>query len=256
MTEKRPTFLITNDDSVYSKGICELINVAREIGNVVVVAPDSGRSGMSSAITHSSLIHLNRLHEEVGFSVYSCNGTPVDCVKLALFALFDKEKPDFLISGINHGSNASVNAMYSATVGATMEGCINGIPSMALSLCDHDENADFSILLPFVKTLLEKMVQNPVPYGTFLNVNFPKGEVRGVKVCRQADSRWSEEYDCHISGYGDKVYLLKGYFSCREPKAEDADVWTLEHGYASLVPVKVDMTNYSVMEEMTRNFTI
>ena len=131
----RPTILITNDDGVYSKGITELIKVAREFGNVVVVAPDGGRSGMSSAITHNREVRLNKLHEESGFVVYACDGTPVDCVKLSLFALFSEKYPDLLLSGINHGSNASVNAVYSATVGAATEGCANNVQTVVRNCC-------------------------------------------------------------------------------------------------------------------------
>ncbi|MCQ2210785.1 MAG: 5'/3'-nucleotidase SurE [Paludibacteraceae bacterium] len=246
----RPTILITNDDSVYSKGICELIKVAREFGNVVVVAPDRVRSGMSRAITHAETMHLNKLHEEDGFIVYSSSGTPVDCVKLAFFALFKENKPDLLISGINHGSNSSVNAVYSATVGAAMEGCINNVSSVALSLCDHNEDADFSFILPAIKKIILTMLNHPLPYATYLNVNFPMGQLEGMKVCRQSDARWSEEYDQKISEYGDKSYLLGGYFDNREPQSEDTDEWALNHHFGSIVPSKVDMTNYECLNDL------
>ncbi len=247
---ERPTILITNDDSVYSKGICELIKLARKVGDVVVVAPDSGRSGMSSAITHSAPIRLNRLHEEAGFVVYSCTGTPVDCVKLSLFTLFKDKKPDLLLSGINHGSNASVNALYSATVGAATEGCVNGVQTLALSLCDHEEEADFSFMLPYVEKLIKGTLANPLPVGTFLNVNFPKGELMGMKVCRQAEGRWSQEFDAKKSGYGDVSYWLSGFYVCLETNAEDTDNWALEHQYGSVVPTKVDMTDYGVLSKL------
>lgn len=246
----RPTILITNDDSVYSKGICELIKIAREFGDVVVVAPDRVRSGMSRAITHAEPMRLNMLHKEDGFVVYSSSGTPVDCVKLAFFALFKEKRPELLLSGINHGSNASVNAVYSATVGAAIEGCVNNVPSVALSLCDHNENADFSHILSAVRSIIEKTLNNPLPYATYLNVNFPTGKLDGVKVCRQADARWSEEYDQKVSDYGDVSYLLAGYFDDREPQSQDTDEWALTHQCASIVPSKVDMTNYECLSQL------
>lgn len=244
---KLPTILITNDDSVYSKGICELIKVARGLGNVVVVAPDCVRSGMSGAITHKEHIRLTLLHEEEGFVVYSCSGTPVDCVKLALFSVFKDNKPDLLLSGINHGSNASVNAVYSATVAAAMEGCISNIPSIALSLCEFDEDADFSHTLPEIKKLVSHVLEHTLPHGTYLNVNFPGGELKGMKVCRQSDAFWDQEFDHISSYYGDSTFQLAGFYVCREPDAEDADYWALSHQYGSIVPQKIDMTDYDTL---------
>ena len=245
---KRPKIFITNDDSVYSKGICELVNLARRIGDVVVVAPDDIRSGMSSAITHKEPIKLKLLHDEPGYTVYSCTGTPVDCVKLAFFAVFKDGYPDILLSGINHGSNASVNSVYSATVGAAMEGCIDGIPSIALSLCSHDEEADFSYALPWCERLINLVLKNDVlPKGTYLNVNFPEGEIEKCVFCRQAEARWSEEYDLKTSRYGEHSYLLGGYFDDLEPSSTDTDEWALNHKCASVVPCKVDMTDYQFL---------
>jgi 5'-nucleotidase len=246
----RPTILITNDDSVYSKGICELIKAVRPLANVVVVAPDHVRSGMSCAITHSEAMRLSKLHEEEGFTVYSSSGTPVDCIKLSFFALFKDKRPDLLLSGINHGSNSSVNSLYSATVGAAMEGCVNNVPSIAFSLCDHQEDADFSQVIPYVVQIIKNVLDHPIPYATFLNVNFPKGEIKGLKVCRQADARWSEEYDQKISEYGDVSYFLAGYFDNREPESTDTDEWALAHQYGAIVPTKIDMTNYDCLNEL------
>ena len=250
----RPTILITNDDSVYSKGICELIKVAREIGDVVVVAPDSVRSGMSGAITHKEHVRLSLLHEEEGFVVYSCSGTPVDCVKLALFSVFKDKKPDLLLSGINHGSNASVNAVYSATVAAAMEGCIVDIPSVALSLCEFEEDADFSHALPEIKKLVGYVLDNSLPHGTYLNVNFPGGPLKGMKVCRQSDAFWDQEFDYISTYYGDSTYQLAGYYVCREPEAQDGDFWALSNQYGSIVPQKIDMTDYDTLSDLKKCF--
>ena len=241
--QDQPIIFITNDDSVYSKGISELIKAMAHLGQVVVVAPDIVRSGSSSAITHGVGLELNLLKQEDNLHVFSCSGTPVDCVKLAFFALFDKQLPTIVLSGINHGSNASVNSLYSATVGAAIEGCVNNISSIAFSLCDHDDNADFSNTIEHVVFLVERVLKNPLPNGTFLNVNFPKGKILGLKSVRQADARWSEEYDVTKKENGTK-YWLAGYFDNREPQALDTDEWALGNGYGSVVPVKIDMTDY------------
>lgn len=250
MDAGRPTILITNDDGVYSKGITELIAVAREFGNVVVVAPDGGRSGMSSAITHTKEVHLNKLHDEPGFVVFACDGTPVDCVKVSLFALFSEKYPDLLLSGINHGSNASVNAVYSATVGAATEGCTNNVQTVAFSLCDHDADADFSYALVEIRKIIDNVLKNPLPYATFLNVNFPVGPLQGMKVCRQSDACWSEEYTLIEHPYGRLSYQLAGFYVCREPEATDTDNWALTNHYGSIVPSQIDRTNYDSLTQL------
>lgn len=246
--KEKPIIFITNDDSVHSKGISELINAVAHFGQIVVVAPDIVRSGSSSAITHGVGLELKLLKKSEDFYCFSCSGTPVDCVKLAFFALFDEQLPNIVLSGINHGSNASVNSLYSATVGAAIEGCVNNIPSIAFSLCDHNENADFTQTLPHVVSLVEKILKKSLPNGTFLNVNFPKGKVAGLKFVRQADARWSEEYDTS-NDEGKTKYWLAGYFDNREPQAIDTDEWALKNGFGSVVPVKIDMTDYDWLND-------
>lgn len=250
MENVRPIILITNDDSVYAKGIHELIEVARNLGDVVVVAPDRVRSGMSSALTHSEPLRLIPVREEDHCKVYACTGTPVDCMKLAFYRLFAERQPDLVLSGINHGSNASVNCLYSATVGAAMEGCVNNVPSIAFSLCDHDAEADFSYCLPFVEKVISSVLQHSLPHATFLNVNFPTGEMAGMKVCRQADARWSEEYNVVKGENGEEQFQLAGYFDNRETESDDTDGWALDHHYGSIVPTTIDMTNYRVLNQM------
>jgi len=245
--QDKPIIFITNDDSVHSKGIAELINSVAHLGQVVVVAPDVVRSGSSSAITHGVGLELKLLCSQDDLYIFSCSGTPVDCVKLAFFTLFDKQLPHIVLSGINHGSNASVNSLYSATVGAAMEGCVNNISSIAFSLCDHADDADFSNTLPHVVAMVEKVLKDPLPKGTFLNVNFPNGVVQGLKFVRQADARWSEEYDKTFEK-GTTQYWLAGYFDNREPNAVDTDEWALSSGLGSVVPVKIDMTDYDWLE--------
>lgn len=242
---KRPVILITNDDGVFSKGIKTLMDIASRFGDVVVFAPDKVRSGLSSAISANDAILYSKLYSHDGVSVYSASGTPTDCVKLAFYSLFKDRKPDLLLSGINHGSNTSVNSVYSGTIGAALEGCINRVPSVALSLCDHAWNADFSATTPFIEKIIDFVLRDSLSFGTCLNVNFPKGEIKGMKVSRQADAYWDEEFEPRRDKDGFLGYWLVGSFVNREPLNKDTDMWAIDNGYASVVPMKVDMTDLS-----------
>ena len=191
---KDKLILITNDDGVNAKGISELVGIARKYGKVLVVAPDGARSGQSNAITMTEPLYKTKLLEEDGLTIYKCSGTPTDCVKMALNNILDK-KPDFIFSGINHGSNSSVNVIYSGTMGAVLEGCSQGITSVGFSLCDHSKDADFSLFLPFVESIIAKVSTQDLPQGVCLNVNAPIGEIKGVRVCMQSKGQWIEEFD-------------------------------------------------------------
>ena len=241
--KKRPLILITNDDGVFAKGINTLIEIARSFGEVVVFAPDSGRSGMSNAITVYSPLVYSKLFSDEGVTVYSCVGTPTDCVKLSCYTFFKECKPDLLLSGINHGSNASINVIYSGTMGAVLEGCANGIPSVGFSLCDHSWDADFSISKPYIKSIIGWALENPLPSGVCLNVNIPAGEVKGMKVCCQALGHWKEKFEPRQDKNGSTGYWLTGEYVNQEPDAEDTDDWALNNGYVSIVPTKVDLTD-------------
>jgi len=240
---ERPLILITNDDGVFAKGINTLVEIALSFGDVVVFAPDAVRSGMSNAITAHSPVVYSKLSSEEGLTVYSCTGTPTDCVKLSCHALFKNRKPDLLLSGINHGSNASINVIYSGTMGAALEGCANQIPSIGFSLCDHSWDADFSISKPYIESVIGWVLENPLPEGICLNVNIPKGEVKGMRVCRQALGHWDEEFESRQDKNGSTAYWLTGKFVNREPDAEDTDDWALSNGYVSIVPTSVDLSD-------------
>jgi 5'-nucleotidase len=238
-----PTILITNDDGFYAPGLRTLIGVMREIGNVVVVAPDQPMSGMGHAITVRHPLRLHLIIKEDGYQEYSCNGTPVDCVKLGEQVVL-KAKPDLLVSGINHGSNASINIVYSGTMAAVLESSIGGVPSIGFSLLDHSHHADFSACAPYVRMIAEKVLLNGLPDGVCLNVNIPAvngREIKGVKVCRQGRSRWIEEFDTRTDPHKRDYHWLTGYFEKLEEN-EDTDQWALENNYISLVPVHFDLT--------------
>ncbi|MBR5696165.1 MAG: 5'/3'-nucleotidase SurE [Paludibacteraceae bacterium] len=250
MDNNRPIILITNDDGYEANGITQLTEVARQHGKVVIVAPEQQQSGKSCAITHSVPLRMRLVSESDDITIYACNGTPVDCVKLSLYTLFRERRPDLVISGINHGSNASVNAVYSGTVGAAVEGCVNKISSIAFSSLQYDKKLDLDNVLPIISQIIGDVVKTPLPLGTLLNVNFPVGEVKEVRFCRQANARWSEEYVPHDTD----SFLLAGEFYNREPDAEDTDEWALSHHMASVVPLLVDRTDYNYLHKLNYKY--
>ena len=250
MNNNRPLILVTNDDGVDAKGISVLSNAIKEFGDVVVVAPDSARSGQSSAITPNKAMTLKMIHEEENFTVYKTNGTPVDCVKLAMNTLLDR-KPDLIVSGINHGSNSAVCIIYSGTMGAVMEGCINNINSVGFSFCNMDHDADFTITEDYIKMIVKNVLDNGLDKGVCLNVNFPEvDKLKGIKICRQASGYWTKEYDKKIDEQGNESYWLTGYFHNLEPEAEDTDEWALSQGYVSVVPCTIDMTAHNQIKRL------
>ena len=249
-SNKKTLILVTNDDGVQSKGIENLIEALRPLGEVVVVAPDSARSGMSSAITVYVPLRLVRLKQEDDLTVYSCNGTPVDCVKLAINEILDR-KPDLIISGINHGSNASICVVYSGTMGAALEGCIWGIPSLGVSLTDHSPNADFSEAQKYARMLAEKVLKEGLPAGVCLNVNVPgKTDIKGMKVCTQTAGRWIAEFMKSQDAVGEDIYWLTGVFDNHSPNDENSDEWALANGYVAIVPVKIDLTAHHAVDQL------
>jgi len=249
--EKRPLILLSNDDGYMAPGIQTLIEVLRSFGDLLVVAPHSGRSGMSGAITVKVPLNLILVTEEEGLKIYRSNGTPVDCVKLALNQLCKDRKPDIVFSGINHGTNSSVAIHYSGTLGAVMEACMNGIPAVGFSLDDHTLKADFEPSKPFIAKIAAQVLKNGLPDGHCLNVNIPAIPIlKGIRLCRQAKGRWVEEFDVRQHPNGGNYYWLTGHFQNNEPLAEDTDMFAMEQGYISVVPSQIDMTAYPLLEKM------
>lgn len=241
---KRPLILVANDDGISAPGLRALIAVMNEFGEVVVVAPDGPQSGMGHAITLNSALRCDQVHIDDGpQEEYSCSGTPVDCVKLAVNKIL-KRKPDLCVSGINHGSNSSINVIYSGTMSAAVEGALEGIPSIGFSLLDYSHDADFSASKDVVRSLVEKVLRDGLPEGTCLNVNIPKltkEELKGIKICRQANANWVEEFDERKDPAGRTYYWLTGTFENYD-KGQDTDEWALANGYVSVVPVQYDVT--------------
>ncbi|MDC1105936.1 5'/3'-nucleotidase SurE [Prolixibacteraceae bacterium] len=246
---ERPLILITNDDGVDAKGIQCLTSFVQDLADVVVVAPNGPRSGQSSAITVDRPLRLRVEKEVEGLTIYSCSGTPVDCVKLALNKVMDRY-PDLVLSGINHGLNTSVSVIYSGTMGGAMEGAIHGIPSIGFSLDNYHKDADFDAMRSVVRTMVANVLSQGLPAGVCLNVNAPKGEVKGIEVCRQARGKWSEEFEKRVDPHNREYYWLSGYFDNAEVHAQDTDEHLIKRGYASVVPTSVDTTDYTMLKEL------
>ena len=254
---KRPLILVTNDDGITAPGIRMLIEVMNTIGDVVVVAPDSPQSGMGHAITINSTLYCTEITVDDGpQKEYQCSGTPADCVKLAIRELLDR-KPDLCVSGINHGSNSSINVIYSGTMSAAIEAGIEGVPAIGFSLLDFRWSADFSPLKPFIKKILNIALAHKIPSDVVLNVNFPllpQEEIKGIKICRQAKAHWVEKFDKRQSPMGRDYYWLTGEF-INEDRGDDTDEAALGKGYISIVPTQFDLTAHHAIQQLnTWNF--
>ena len=249
---KRPLILVTNDDGINAPGIRTLISVIKDIGDVIVVAPDSPQSGMGHAITINSTLHSSRITPKNSEIIeYSCSGTPADCVKLAINELMPR-KPDLCVSGINHGSNSSINVIYSGTMSAAIEAGIEGVPAVGFSLLDYSWNADFSQSQDLIRKITLNALNNGIPKGVVLNVNIPavkKSDIKGVKICRQAKAYWVEEFDKRKNPLGQEYYWLTGKFVNKD-QGEDTDEWALKNNYISIVPVEFDLTAHHAIQDL------
>ena len=249
MTKKKPTILVVNDDGITAPGIKVLIEEMQKIGHVVVVAPDSPQSGMGHAITIGRPLRLDRIDLYEGVEMYKCSGTPVDCVKLAVNKIFKGRKPDVCVSGINHGLNHSINVLYSGTMSAAVEGAIEGIPSIGFSLDNFDYDADFSHCRSYLVSITKQVLANGLPKGSLLNVNFPKDEAKGIKICRQAGGHYVEEFDERVDPRDRDYYWMTGRFEL-EDRGEDTDSYALSKGYVAIVPTQFDMTAHHVIPQL------
>lgn len=253
--ETRPLILVTNDDGYDAPGIRHLTESLRGLGRLVVVAPDAPRSGFACSFTATSPIVLRRLSDDGDVLIYSCSGTPVDCVKLALHHLFAHRRPDLIVSGINHGGNDSVCVIYSGTMGAVLEGCVVGIPAVGFSLLDFSREADFTAACPYVRSIAGKVLSAGLPYGMVLNVNIPaRPDLQGVRVARQADGYWCKEFELLHTAADETVFRVAGEYANREPQSVDTDRYCLERGYVTVVPQQVDLTAYRMVEHCREMF--
>ncbi|MBK5278429.1 MAG: 5'/3'-nucleotidase SurE [Bacteroidia bacterium] len=257
---KKPLILVSNDDGITAAGIRNLVNVVKELGEVIVVAPDSPQSGMGHAITVGDTLRLNESHIFEGVKAYECSGTPADCVKMARhFVLKEGQRqPDLVVSGINHGSNTSISVLYSGTMSAAIEGAIEGTPSIGFSLCDYSVEADFSHTAAYVKKIVQQVLSKGLPKGTALNVNIPpkrNENIKGIRICRQANAKWVEDFDQRYDPNGRSYFWMTGNF-VNFDKGEDNDEWAIANNYISVVPCQFDLTAHQAIPLLNEEWDI
>lgn len=251
----RPLIFVTNDDGVQAAGIAALMRLAAEFGSVVAVAPNESYSGMSHSITMQRPLFVSVVSCEPGLEVYSCTGTPVDCVKIGFDEVLQNRVPDLVLSGINHGSNANVSVIYSGTMGAATEAALYGIPSIGFSLTDHSPAADFSAAVHYAREIITRVLRLSAERATglCLNVNVPAiplSEIKGIRVCRQTRGNWREDFVHRTDPQNRDYYWMSGRFYNFESEASDSDEWALRHGYVAVVPVQMDLTDYARLDSL------
>jgi 5'-nucleotidase len=254
--DKDKLILITNDDGLYAAGLRTLIRIMQEFGKLVVISATESRSGMSQALTVKHPLRVKLLEEDDGKRIYACSGTPTDGVKLAVNQLMER-KPDLIVSGINHGSNASASVLYSGTMAAALEGCLYKITSVGFSLNSYSPTADFSACEEYIRKVCSQLLKEPLPDGVCLNVNIPAlpaQEIKGMMVARQAMGSWQEEFEKRKDPAGKTYYWLTGRFINHEPESTDTDEWAINNGYVSVVPVTTDMTAHSFIKVLKTKF--
>ena len=256
---KRPLILVSNDDGITSRGIRTLVNVMKELGDVLVVAPDGPQSGMGHAITVGDTLRLEESNIFEGVKAYECSGTPADCVKMARhFVLKDGRQPDLVVSGINHGSNTSISVLYSGTMSAAIEGAIEGTPAIGFSLCDYSHRADFTHTEDYVRKIARQVLEKGLPKGVALNVNFPPKRneaIKGIRICRQANAKWVEEFDQRFDPHGRRYFWMAGNF-VNFDKGEDNDEWAIANNYVSVVPCQFDLTAHQAIPVLNEEWEI
>ncbi len=256
---KKPLILVSNDDGITSKGIRTLVNVMKTIGDVVVVAPDGPQSGMGHAITVGETLRLEQSTIFEGVRSWECSGTPADCVKMARhYVLRGEREPDIVVSGINHGSNTSISVLYSGTMSAAIEGAIEGTPAIGFSLCDYGHDADFSHTEEYIRKITLQVLEKGLPKGVALNVNFPpkrNENIKGIRVCRQANAKWVEEFDERRDPNGRRYFWMAGNF-VNFDKGEDNDEWAIANNYISVVPCQFDLTAHAAISVLNEDWSI
>jgi 5'-nucleotidase len=255
--KKKPVILITNDDGITAPGIQNLVEAVKDLGKIIVVAPDKPQSGMGHAITIGNPLRLHPVNTFKDIEAWQCTGTPVDCVKLAVDKILHR-KPDLCLSGINHGANHSINVIYSGTMSAAVEAAIESIPSVGFSLLDYSLEADFSASRKYARIIVKNLLENSLDKHLILNVNLPAlpdNLIKGMKICRQAYAKYEEDFIERNDPNGRKYYWLTGQF-VNFDKGKDTDVWALEHNYVSVVPVQFDMTNYLLKTKLEKTWKL
>jgi 5'-nucleotidase len=254
----KPLILVSNDDGITSRGIRTLVEVMKQIGDVIVVAPDSPQSGMGHAITVGDTLRLEESFIFEGVKAFECSGTPADCVKIARHFVLKERQPDIIVSGINHGSNTSISVLYSGTMSAAIEGAIEGTPSIGFSLGDFSHKADFSHTESYVRKITEQVLKKGLPKGVALNVNFPpkrNENIRGIRICRQANAKWVEDFDQRFDPNGRRYFWMVGNF-VNFDKGEDNDEWAIANNFVAVVPCQFDLTAHQSIPVLNEDWDI
>ncbi|TRX61709.1 5'/3'-nucleotidase SurE [Fulvivirga sp. M361] len=254
----KPLILVSNDDGITSKGIRVLVEAMKTLGDVIVVAPDSPQSGMGHAITIGNTLRLEETDIFSDVTAYGCSGTPADCVKMAKHFVLKERKPDLVVSGINHGANTSISVLYSGTMSAAIEAALEGMPAIGFSLCDYSSEADFSHTVEYVLKIAKNVLNKGLTKGVALNVNIPPKRneaVKGIKVCRQANAKWQEDFDMRYDPYGRRYFWLAGNF-INHDKGEDNDEWAIANNYISIVPCQYDLTAYHAVKHINEEWDL
>jgi len=256
--KKKPLILVSNDDGITSRGIRHLVELMQQLGDVVVVAPDSPQSGMGHAITVGDTLRLTENHIFANARAYECSGTPADCVKLAKHHVLKDRQPDLVVSGINHGSNSSISVLYSGTMSAAIEAAIENLPAIGFSLCDYSPKADLSHVDEFVLKVAREALTKGIPKGIALNVNFPPKRnepIKGIKICRQANAKWEEAFDKRHDPHGREYFWMVGNF-VNHDKGEDNDEWALANNFVSVVPCQFDLTGHHAITQLNEEWEV
>lgn len=251
-SNKKPLILVSNDDGITAPGIRALVDIVKDIGEVIVVAPNKPQSGMGHAITIGNSLRLDRTDIYGDIQAYECSGTPADCVKIAKHYVLKDRKPDLVVSGINHGSNSSISVIYSGTMSAAIEAAIEGLPAIGFSLCDYGYQADFSHTPAIVRQIIDQALNQGIPKGVALNVNIPavsEEAVKGIRFCRQTMGHWGEQFDEREDPYGRRYFWMTGNFINRD-RGEDTDEWALKNNYVSVVPCTYDLTAHHALSRL------
>lgn len=254
----KPLILISNDDGITSRGIRLLVEVASQIGEVVVVAPDSPQSAMGHAITIADTLRLRKSDIFQNVLAYECSGTPADCIKIAKHHVLNGRKPDLVLSGMNHGSNSSISVLYSGTMSAAIEAAIEGLPAIGFSLCEYAHEADLSHCAVWIEKIILEALAKPFQKGLALNVNFPakkEESIKGVKICRQAAARWEEKFEERRDPLGRNYFWMSGFF-INEDKGEDTDEWALANNFVSIVPCQYDLTAHHAISSLNKDWSL
>lgn len=254
----KPLILVSNDDGITSRGIRVLVETMKRLGDVIVVAPDGPQSGMGHAITVGNTLRLEETDIFKGVSAYECSGTPADCVKIAKHFVLKERRPDLVVSGINHGANTSISVLYSGTMSAAIEAALEGMPAIGFSLCDYSSDADLSHTVEYVEKIAGMVLEKGLLKGVALNVNIPpkrNEEIKGIKICRQANAKWQEDFDMRHDPYGRRYFWMAGNF-INHDKGEDNDEWAIANNYVSVVPCQYDLTAHHAISILNDDWDI